>query len=103
MCVVGGADILPAVPFVILPSSPLCAGDLGRSSPSLGHLLGCRAQIVSLDVEEVHMRFGAQQAQLAEQAQQAQRAAQAGQAQQAQQAADPEQAQPAAQPVQALQ
>lgn len=35
------------------------AGDLGRSRPSLGDLLGgCRAQIVSLDVEQVHMEFG---------------------------------------------
>jgi hypothetical protein len=38
------------------PSRP--AGDLGRSRPSLGDLLGCRAQIVSLDVLEVHMEFG---------------------------------------------
>ncbi|KAL4856344.1 putative tRNA pseudouridine synthase Pus10 [Chlorella vulgaris] len=36
-------------------------GDLGRSQPSLGDLLGgCKAQIVSLDVLEVHMEFGQQ-------------------------------------------
>ncbi|PSC72039.1 tRNA pseudouridine synthase Pus10 [Micractinium conductrix] len=34
-------------------------GDLGRSRPCLGDLLGgCRAQIVSLDVAAVHMPFG---------------------------------------------
>ncbi|KAL4440487.1 hypothetical protein ABPG75_003488 [Micractinium tetrahymenae] len=39
-------------------------GDLGRTRPSLGDLLGgCRAQIVSLDVEQVHMEFGAERRQ----------------------------------------
>lgn len=46
------------------PLTPLvchCTGDLGRTRPSLGDLLGgCRAQIVSLDVEQVHMDFGPQ-------------------------------------------
>ncbi len=34
------------------------AGDLGRSRPSLGDLLGCKAQILILDVLEIHMDFG---------------------------------------------
>lgn len=42
------------------PCNPLhpAAGDLGRTRPSLGDLLGCQAEIVSLDVTEIHMAFG---------------------------------------------
>ena len=30
-------------------------GDLGRTRPNLGSLLGCRADILQLDVDEVHV------------------------------------------------
>ncbi|KAG1678042.1 hypothetical protein FOA52_000838 [Chlamydomonas sp. UWO 241] len=32
-----------------------CHGDLGRTTPNLGTLLGCRTEILQLDVLEVHM------------------------------------------------
>ena len=37
-------------------------GDLGRTRPSLGDLLGCQAEIASLDVTQIHMAFGAEPA-----------------------------------------
>lgn len=43
-----------------LPLLP--TGDLGRTRPSLGDLLGCQAEIVSLDVTQIHMAFGAEPA-----------------------------------------
>ncbi len=30
-------------------------GDMGRTQPSLGDLVGCEADIIQLDVEQVHM------------------------------------------------
>lgn len=32
-----------------------CHGDLGRTHPNLGTLLGCRTEILQLDVVAVHM------------------------------------------------
>lgn len=48
---------LPSI-FARLP-----AGDLSRSRPSLGDLLGCKAQILTLDVLKIHMEFGCPQQQ----------------------------------------
>jgi len=33
-------------------------GDFGRTRPSVGELLGCRADIMQLDVTEIDMEFG---------------------------------------------
>lgn len=50
----------PPTPSPTSPRPAPLAGDLGRSRPSLGDLLGgCQAQIVTLDVAEIHMQFGA--------------------------------------------
>lgn len=44
-----------SLPLTRRPSPLHLAGDMGRTRPCLGDLLGCRAQIAYLDVTDIHM------------------------------------------------
>lgn len=48
-----------SVPFLMPQAGAyvkeFCHGDLGRTHPNLGTLLGCRTEILQLDVVAVHM------------------------------------------------
>mgnify|MGYP003313207179 CR=1 FL=1 len=37
-------------------------GDFGRTSPSVGEILGCQADILQLDVTDIEMAFGGDEA-----------------------------------------
>jgi tRNA pseudouridine synthase 10 len=37
-------------------------GDFGRTSPSVGEILGCEADILQLDVTDIEMAFGGDEA-----------------------------------------